>query len=322
MDLQYVSIHGKKIAYRSVGSGPVLLLVHGMAGSSSQWRHVIPSLSEHFTLIAPDLLGHGASDKSDAEYNLSAQANMLRDLLVALGHERVTLVGQSYGGGVVMQLAYQSPDHCERMVLVSSGGLGPEVTPLLRGLSVPGAEQLFPLVCSTQLRDAGERLATLLSRWQVRTTPHIEEIWASYAALTDPDTRRAFFRTLRAVVDHRGQAVSAADRLYLTEHVPTLIVWGADDKIIPVEHAYETQRALPSSRLEIFEDDGHFPHCDSPARFVHVLSDFMDSTDGAHLSTRRFSELLRDRLNEPVTGEPVSAGESDFAAHSAGVGRG
>lgn len=295
MELRHVSIHGKKIAFRSAGEGPVLLLVHGMAGASTQWRHVVPRLAKYFTVIAPDLLGHGQSDKPHGEYNLSAHANVLRDLLIALDLERATLVGQSYGGGVVMQLAYQSPEHCERMVLVSSGGLGHEVTPFLRGLSLPGAEQLFPLVCSPFLRDAGERVAEFMSSCNLRTTPVVEEIWRSYGALVDEDTRRAFFRTLRAVIDHRGQSVSASDRLYLTEHIPTLIIWGSKDNIIPIDHAFHAQRALPSSRLEVFEGVGHFPHCEEPEQFVETLLDFMSSTEGEQFSARRFSRLLRNQ---------------------------
>jgi pimeloyl-ACP methyl ester carboxylesterase len=302
MKIRHVDIHGKKIAFCTGGDGPVVLLVHGMAGSFGQWRHVFDRLAERFTVVAPDLLGHGQSDKPAAEYNLSAHANVLRDLLVALGHERATLVGQSYGGGVVMQLAYQSPEHCERLVLVSSGGLGPEVAPLLRGLSLPGAEQLLALACARPLRDAGERLAQLLSRFNVRTTPVVEEMWRSYAALGDPATRRAFLRTLRAVVSHRGQTVSAADRLYLTEHVPTLVVWGSADNIIPVSHAYDAQRYLPESRLEIFEGVGHYPHCERPEQFARTVIDFMASTEGARLSTRTFSELLREQTRAEQRG--------------------
>jgi len=302
MKHRHASIHGKKIAYLTAGEGPVVLLVHGMAGSSAQWRHVLPNLAKRFTVIAPDLLGHGDSDKPHGEYNLSAHANLLRDLLVALGHERATFVGQSYGGGVVMQLAYQSPDHCERLVLVSSGGLGREVSPLLRGLSLPGAEQLFPLVCSPALRNAGERAAQWLSRFSLRTTAAVEEMWRSYAGLADGDNRRAFFRTLRAVVDHKGQTVSAADRLYLTEHVPTLIIWGSADNIIPIDHAFDTQQCLPSSRLEVFDGVGHYPHCERPARFVKTMLDFVTATEGARLSTRRFSTLLRSQSGDRERG--------------------
>ena len=133
MKLQHVSIHGHDVGFHTAGEGPVLLLVHGMAGSSTTWKHVMPHLARRFTVVAPDLLGHGKSAKPRGEYSLGTHANILRDLLNVLGHERATLVGQSLGGGVVMQLAYQFPERCERLVLVGSGGLGPEVNIILRG---------------------------------------------------------------------------------------------------------------------------------------------------------------------------------------------
>ncbi len=288
------SIHGHDIAFRTAGDGPVVVLVHGMAGSSETWRHVMPALARRFTVVAPDLLGHGDSAKPPGEYTVGAHANILRDLLAALGHERATFVGQSLGGGVVMQLAYQFPARCERLVLVSSGGLGREVSPLLRGLSVPGVEQLFPLVCSPVLRDAGRRVASWLERAAgLRPTPIAEEIGRSYAALADDGARRAFFRTLRAVIDRSGQTVSAVDRLYLADALPTLIVWGGRDALIPVDHAVAAHRALPQSRLEIFEDAGHFPHCEAPERFVDTLTRFIDETEPAARPEEAWHDLLR-----------------------------
>ncbi|MBI4515754.1 MAG: alpha/beta fold hydrolase [Deltaproteobacteria bacterium] len=283
MKPQHLSIHGHRVAFRTAGNGPVLLLVHGMAGSSRTWRHVMPALAQRFTVLAPDLLGHGKSDKPRGEYSLGAHANALRDLLNALGYEHATFVGQSLGGGVAMQLAYQYPERCERLVLVGSGGLGREVSLVLRALSFPGAEYVFPLVCTAFLRDAGKQLGSWLHRSGVRPAPAIEEVWRSYASLAEADTRRAFFRTLRAVVDLDGQAVSATDRLYLASHVPTLIVWGAQDPFIPVSHAVAAHTAMPGSRLVIFDEVGHFPHCEVPERFVEVLVDFIASTKPASL---------------------------------------
>lgn len=288
-----VSIHGHRVAFRTAGAGQVVVLVHGMASSSATWRHVMPALARRFTVVAPDLLGHGASAKPPGEYGVSAHANLVRDLLATLGHERATLVGQSFGGGVAMQLAYQFPEHCARLVLVSSGGLGREVSALLRGLSVPGAEHVLPLVCSPSLRDAGSRFARWLARVGVRPAPAVEEIWRSYGALVEPDARVAFFRTLRAVIDAGGQTVSAADRLYLAAHVPTLVIWGADDALIPVSHAHTAHRAIPGSRLEVFDAVGHFPHCEAPERFVDAVVDFIGSTDPARLSDEDRRELLR-----------------------------
>ncbi len=273
------TLHGHEIAYRAAGSGPVLLLVHGMAGSSETWKHVIPSLAEHYTVLAPDLLGHGESAKPRADYSLGAHASLLRDLLDYLGHQRVTCIGQSLGGGIVLQFAYQFPERCERIVLVGSGGLGSEVNSILRGLTAPFAESAFSLVCNPTLSGAGAGLAAGLGRWGIRFSPASEEMGRSYASLADGPGRRAFFQTLRSVVDMKGQAIHAGDRLYLLADMPTLIVWGDSDPFIPPHHGDTTHAAIPGSRLEIFPGVGHYPHCEDPVRFLKVLRDFLESTE-------------------------------------------
>jgi len=284
MDLQELLIHEQRVTYRTAGEGAVVLLIHGMAGSATTWKQVMPRLSERFTVVAPDLLGHGRSDKPAGDYSLGAFASTLRDLLVALGHERATVVGQSLGGGVAMQFAYQYPERCERLVLVGSGGLGREVNPLLRFLSLPGSEAVLRLACAASVRGAIQSVGGLASRVGLHPAPVVAELWRSYASLADDATRRAFLRTLRAVVDPRGQAVSAANRLHLAAEVPTLIVWGDADPIIPVEHAHAAHASIPGSRLEIFEGVGHYPHCEAPERFVEVLSEFIESTAPARIS--------------------------------------
>ena len=325
MEMQHLSIHNHRFSVHTAGAGPVLLLIHGMAGSSLTWKRVVPALAQRFTVVAPDLLGHGESGKPRrGEYALGAHANVLRDLLHVLGHERATFVGQSLGGGVAMQLAYQYPEHCERLVLVGSGGLGQDVNVILRALSLPGADYLFPLVCTARLRDAGNGLAAWLHRLGLRATPVVEEIWRSYASLADADTRRAFFRTLRAVIDAGGQAVSGRDRLYLTSQVPTLLVWGAEDPIIPVSHAVAAHEAMPGSRLEVFDGVGHFPHCEDPERFVQVLVDFMGSTEPACVSHSHWRELLRARVasaSVAMTDMPSPAALEMLADSRLAVGR-
>ena len=286
------SIHGHDLAFRMAGSGPVVLLVHGMAGCSSTWLDVMPALAEHVTVVAPDLPGHGASAKPRADYSLGALADTLRDLLVLLGYESATVVGRSHGGGVAMQFAYQFPERCERLVLVSSGGLGEEVNVLLRGLSLPGAEFVLAFGCNRWVHVTGANVVRALRHLGVRPGPQFADMWDSYASLTDAETRAAFLQTLRSVVDHAGQRVSATDRLYLTGDVPTLIVWGDQDPILPVRHAYTTHAAIPGSRLEIFEGVGHYPNREAPDRFARVLIDFMTSTDPAAMSTPRWRELL------------------------------
>jgi pimeloyl-ACP methyl ester carboxylesterase len=277
-----VRIHGHEVAYRSAGTGPVVVLVHGMAGSSATWERVIAGLAEHFTVVAPDLPGHGASAKpQDGDYSLGALASAVRDLMVALGHPRATIVGQSLGGGVAMQFAYQFPGRCERLVLVGSGGLGREVTPLLRALAFPGIEVLFPVLFASVWRDAGRGVLAGLRRVGLRPSPYLDEIWRSYESLTDPAARAAFGRTLRSVVDLGGQRVSAHDRLPLANDIPTLIVWGENDDIIPSRHAAAARATLPRCRVELFEGVGHYPHCEAPERFARVLTDFIESTEPA-----------------------------------------
>lgn len=283
MEQREITIHGQRIVYYAGGEGAVLLLIHGMAGSASTWRHVMPALAARFRVVAPDLPGHGDSDKAAGDYSLGATASTLRDVLVALGHERVSVVGQSLGGGVAMQFAYQYPERCERLVLVGSGGLGREVNRLLRLLSLPGSEAVLRLACAQRVRGVGERLGGLASRVGLHAAPVVAELWRSYASLGDDATRRAFLRTLRAVVDPRGQAVSAANRLHLAAELPTLIVWGDSDPIIPVEHAHAAHAAIPGSRLEIFEGVGHYPHCEAPERFVEVLCEFVETTVPARI---------------------------------------
>lgn len=278
MDLQEVTIHGRQLVYRTGGNGAVVLLIHGMAGSSSTWKHVMPALSEKFTVVAPDLLGHGRSDKEQDDYSLGAFASLLRDLLVALGHERATVVGQSLGGGIAMQLAYQYPERCERLVLVGSGGLGREVNRVLPLLTLPGADTLLRIASAAPIRATIRRVAALFGRAGMQPGPATDEFWRSYESLSDPATRKSFLRTLRAVIDPKGQAVSAENRLHLAADMPTLIVWGDSDPIIPVSHAYAAHKGIEGSRLEIFEGVGHYPHCEDPARFVDVLGDFIEST--------------------------------------------
>jgi pimeloyl-ACP methyl ester carboxylesterase len=299
-----IVLHGHRVFYRSAGSGPVLVLVHGITSTSATWANVLPYLAEHFTVIAPDLLGHGDSAKPRGDYSLGAYASGIRDLLVALGHERATFVGHSLGGGVAMQLAYQFPEHCDRLVLVSSGGLGREIGVLLRAAALPGSELVLPLLVNEQLLGAGRALGRLLGRFGLRVHTDVGEVLRGHASLSDGDARSAFLNTLRTVVDPRGQRVDASDRLYLAQAIPFLLVWGEHDPIIPAEHARAAHRLVPGSQLEIFPDAGHFPHLDDPLRFVRSLTDFMRTTEPAHVDSGRWTELLRSGGGG---GEPAQA---------------
>jgi len=287
MEQQVFTIHGKRLTYRLEGKGPLVLLIHGMAGSGTTWEHVIPALSKRFTVLAPDLLGHGESDKTEGDYSLGAMASTLRDLIVGLGYKRATVVGQSYGGGIAMQFAYQYPERCDRLVLVDAGGLGTEVNSLLRILTLPGAEAVLLVACAPSVRRVVETIGRVALRKKLENAPAIPELWRSYSSLGDVEARRAFLRTLRAVIDPRGQSVSANDKLYLVAGMPTLIIWGGDDRIIPVEHAHAAHAAIPGSWLEIIDGVGHYPHCEAPERFVDSLTEFIESTRPARIKVSR-----------------------------------
>jgi pimeloyl-ACP methyl ester carboxylesterase len=288
---QHLALHGHDVSYRRAGSGPTVLLIHGMAGSSRTWRDTMPLLARNFDVIAPDLLGHGESAKPLGDYSLGAFASGLRDLLAVLGVEHATVVGQSLGGGVAMQLAYQHPELCERLVLVGSGGLGKEVSLILRMLTLPGAELLMPVLFPSFVRDTGNEVSSFLARNGVRSA-RLSEMWRAYASLSQAPNRHAFLRTLRSVVDASGQTVSARDRLYLAAAMPTMLVWGDADGIIPIEHAYEAHELMPGSRLEVFEHVGHFVHAEEPVRFAEVLTDFIETTEPRHGDLEQFRDLL------------------------------
>lgn len=287
-----VTLHGRPVSYLKAGSGPLLLLIHGIAGTMENWQEVIEPLAQRHTVVAPSLPGHGRSAPGAGDYSLGALASGLRDLLVALGYRRATLVGHSLGGGVAMQFAYQFPEITERVVLVSSGGLGPEVSVLLRAAALPGAD---PFIGVTAALGAivGSKVARGLAVLGLRPTPDVAEVARGYASLVDRDRRVAFLATLRGVVGTGGQRVSAEDRLYLAEGMPVLIIWGARDRIIPVRHAESAHKAIPGSRLEVFANVGHLPQLEAPGRFITALEQFIGETEPSPVDAERWRRRLR-----------------------------
>ncbi len=271
-----VTLHGHRFAARVGGTqGPVLLLLHGLLGSGANFGPALEELARSHRVVAPDLLGHGASEKPPGDYSLGAFASQARDLLVLLGVESATVVGHSLGGGVALQFAHQFPALVERLVLVDSGGLGRDVTPALRAVALPGAEWVLPAVFNRWTRAAGREVLRPLQRW---TPPGTAQVVSGLDTLADADARAAFVLTARAVLDRGGQRVSAADRLYLTDALPVLLVWGEKDTVIPVRHAHDLHAQLTGSRLEVFPGAGHFPQVDDPGRFAAVVSEFLRST--------------------------------------------
>lgn len=293
--LQYRTIHGYKRAFRIAGSGPAILLIHGIGDNSTTWNGIQAKLAQRFTVIAPDLLGHGQSDKPRADYSVAAYANGMRDLLSVLDIDRVTIVGHSLGGGVAMQFAYQFPHLVDRLILVAAGGVTKDVNVVFRLASLPmGSEALallrLPLVLPT-VQLAGRVVGRALGTSGLgRDLPNVLRILDD---LPEPTASSAFTRTLRAVVDWRGQIVTMLDRCYLTDAIPVQIIWGSRDVVVPVQHASMAHAAMPGSRLEIFEESGHFPFHDDPARFIDIVERFIDTTEPPEYDQETLRALLR-----------------------------
>jgi pimeloyl-ACP methyl ester carboxylesterase len=307
--LQFRTIHGYRRAFRIAGSGPALLLIHGVGANSAVWEPVHAKLAQRFTVIAPDLLGHGESDKPNADYSLPAFANGMRDLLAALGIDRVTVVGHSYGGGVAMQFAYQYPQLVERIVLVSTGGVAKDVSLALRLAALPMASEALAMLRLPGVRPAmrffGRAVGTVLG--STRFGRDTADVVGLLEDLQKPSALSAFGRTLRSVVDGRGQFVTMLDRSYLMQPVPVQLIWGEEDFVIPVDHARIAHAAVPGSRLDIFENSGHLPFRDHPDRFVKVVERFIDSTQPADYDQDLLHSLLRTGIREATASEAADA---------------
>jgi pimeloyl-ACP methyl ester carboxylesterase len=290
-----IELHGRRAVYRMAGSGPAVVLVHGMLNSSSHWQQVALDLAAEHTVIAPDLIGHGDSAAPRGDYSLGAHAASIRDLLTALGIERATVVGHSLGGGVAMQFFYQFPARVERLVLISSGGLGHEVSPMLRTAALPGVSAALSLAAHPRLLgalyDAGRRLRER----GVRHGVYVQAVARALRPLERPQARAAFLHTLRSVIDVRGQRVSATDRLYLLEQMPTMILWGERDNTIPLRHGRRAHEAVPHSRFRTLPDAAHFPHLEAPEQLAAALREFVADTEPSRMADEDWAALLSRR---------------------------
>lgn len=299
-EVQRVIMHGHERAFVKMGEGPALLLLHGLACDHTTWLPVMHELARKYTVIAPDLLGHGVSAKPRADYSLGGYANGMRDLLTVLGIDKVTVVGHSFGGGVAMQFAYQFPERTQRMILVAPGGMGPEVTAMIRALTLPGAGQVLGLATLPIIRQIGKAGLRLLHRTGSIHTRDLAEVADIVESFKDPAARTAIRHVTRAVVDHKGQIVTMVDRAYLTQAMPMLVVWGRNDMVIPAKHADNVNLIAPDAVVEVMQDCGHFPHKDHPERFVKVVDAFIRNTQPAVYHRGRWRTLLKNGHAKPI----------------------
>jgi pimeloyl-ACP methyl ester carboxylesterase len=290
-----IELHGHRVIYRIAGSGPPVVLIHGMVNSSKHWERVALQLADSHTVIAPDLIGHGDSATPRGDYSLGAHAAVIRDLLASIGIDRASIVGHSLGGGVAMVFFYQFPQRTERLGLISAGGLGDEVSPLLRSAAVPGAQALLSLAANRRIVDRIARTGERMRAGGNKTGVYLEAIARAMRPLERPGARNAFVQTLRAVIDVKGQRISARDRLYLLDAMPTLIVWGERDNTIPIEHGRYTHAQVPHSRFETLPRAAHFPHLEDPDGLAAVLRDWLATTEPARLDDADWGSVIAHR---------------------------
>jgi len=272
-------LHGHRLVYYVAGAGPALLLVHGLFEDALTWRKVIPRLARTHTVIAPDLYGHGGSDAPSGVdyYSPGGHAGTLRDLLDVLGHDHVTVVGHSLGGGIALSFAYNYPSRMHRLALISSGGLGREVHPLLRALSLTGADLALRLLTMRPTPDLLAALALLAKRARAPTAARsIRALQRMLINAGGRERRTALLTTVRAAIGHRGQHASVLDRPYLLRLVPTLVIWGTRDRIIPAHHAAVVLASNPGAELTLLDGAGHVPQLTRADLVAERLSSFIN----------------------------------------------
>ena len=271
---------GCVLAYHESGppQAPLVLLLHGLASDSGTWdKAAAPLAARGLRVMALDLLGHGRSDKPAGEYLLDDFADSLEAFFAVLDLPAATVCGHSLGGAIAVHFAARRPDLVSRLVLVSAGGLGREVHPLLRAAALPAAPALLALA----MRPGMRRLYRdpRVHRALGLTADNLVNLRRAGHALGSPAGRASFFASLRGVIDPGGQRGSFIEMRAMAADRPTLIVWNEGDPVIPVAHARAARAHLPdSSRLVVFPNKGHEPHRRDADRFADEVAAFIRSS--------------------------------------------
>ncbi len=275
LERREVDLHGLRLAYaESAGAGTPVLLVHGVGSSIDSWGDVAESLAaagRH--VIAVDLIGHGSSNSGNGDFSLGANASAIRDLLDVLQIDRIHLIGHSYGGGVSLQFTYQFPERVASLVLMSSGGLGPDVHFGLRAASLPGSEMVLRAAVSTRVVNSLHWTRSALGRVGLRHRGVSERTLTKLQRLQGQGRLEGFVSTVRGVIGPEGQRVQAVDRLAKLRLQHVLIIWGDADAMLPIDHGRRAHELVPGSHFVEIADAGHHPQDDAPDRvFLEILA--------------------------------------------------
>jgi len=278
-DDRYVEVSGKRVRYWMEGEGPAVLLVHGLSNSVEFWQYNLASLAARHRVYALDLLGFGRSDKEIETFSLSYSGSFMAQFMDALEIERASLVGNSTGGVICAQTAVQHPERVERLILVDSAGFGRELSPFLRVWSIPGVGKgVFRVY---------QRLFPRLKSWVFYNSGSIGDRWLAGAAevLRSPGVRENAIKVVRTGVTlrkgQREELFRDLHRLLAETSVPTLIIWGRNDFVVPLAHAYAAQKLIPNSEVRIIERCGHIPQVERPEEFNRLVLEFLASASPA-----------------------------------------
>lgn len=247
--------------------GPPLVLLHGLSDSYSSWMHLVPPLARDRRVLVPDLPGHGLSARPDASYELQWYAHLMARWLESRGLESVDVVGHSFGGGVALMMLPECRQRIRRLILVSSGGLGREISFLLRLASIPYLVELF-----------GQPFMGPATRLGLMATggAFSQKDGAKRSAMNARSgSARAFARTVRDIIDWRGQRRSFLERPSDLALPPIAVFWGDRDAVIPVSHARALAQSMDGVRLTVFDGCGHYPHHEQPEAFVRAVGSFL-----------------------------------------------
>lgn len=264
-------ISNLRVHYLSSGRGPPTVLIHGLGGSCRDWLLNIRALSNHFLVLAPDLVGFGRSDKPrsfPSDPVTSFFPSLLNHFSTRLGLGSVNIVGHSMGGLVALQFALQFPRMVNKLVLVDSAGLGKEVPTLLRLLSIPALPASLLSPPKTLLKMV---LSDTFHNEEIDIDESIEEV---YNYLRSEGAKESFLAVTRSIVGLRGQKIVLSDQLKDIT-AKTLIIWGDQDKSLPVSHAHRAHRLIIDSELHILPQCGHCPQIEKPNEFNTLVTPFL-----------------------------------------------
>lgn len=256
------TVFGQHIHYVEAGAGPTLILIHGLAGSIQHWQSVIAPLAQHYHVVALDQIGFGRSDKPLIDYRAETFVDFLDEFMRVEHLAKATLVGSSLGGWVAALMAIEHPEKVDRLVLVDSGGmagltdyLGPKLITALRQSTLNDARVLNPLVFADPSPYNSE-----------------EALRAGFTAhLSAGDGY-----TVGKVVDAIERKEDMLDGRLDAIHVPTLILWGRQDRIVPLQFGESMERAIASAKLVVFDQCGHGPMIECPGPFMSALENFLN----------------------------------------------